>query len=115
MTNEDLWDLFEYCPLTGDLIWRQAPTRKPQLLGAVAGCPDHRGYKVVRHQRKQYYQHRLIWQWLYGSVPSDTIDHIDRDKTNNRWFNLRDVSMLEQCANRDHDGYYPHKSPRYVR
>ena len=111
MTNDILWDTFEYCPLTGDLIWRNPPPKKSQLKGKVAGCKAHRGYRFIRFQRTNLYQHRLVWQWVHGNEPSKTIDHIDRDTSNNRVTNLRDVSGKVQCENRSHNGWYPR--PKY--
>ncbi len=47
-----------------------------------------RGYKTVSIMGKRYYVHRLIWLMSYGYLP-DLLDHIDRDKTNNKLSNLR--------------------------
>lgn len=44
--------------------------------------------------------HRLMWFFHYGEWPKHTIDHINRDKTDNRIENLRDVTLRENCQNR---------------
>lgn len=48
------------------------------------GC----SYFRVRFKNKSYLLHRLIYAYHYGYLPK-FIDHIDRDKTNNRIKNLR--------------------------
>lgn len=40
---------------------------------------------------KNYLAHRLAWFYVYGEWPKNQIDHINRIKTDNRIFNLRDV------------------------
>ena len=45
--------------------------------------------------------HRVIWTLVNGDIPDGmTIDHIDRDKNNNRVENLRCVSQGENNRNR---------------
>lgn len=46
--------------------------------------------------------HRLVWETFNGEIPTDMeIDHIDRDKSNNKLSNLRCVSHKENCQNRE--------------
>lgn len=46
-------------------------------------------YLVMDIKGKKYLVHRIVWALHYDSIP-DVIDHIDRDKLNNRIENLRD-------------------------
>lgn len=41
---------------------------------------------------KLYKNHRLAFLYMEGYFPENGIDHIDRNKTNNSWNNLREVS-----------------------
>lgn len=43
--------------------------------------------------------HRVAWAFVTGVWPGDQIDHIDGDKTNNRFANLRDVSQTVNMQN----------------
>ena len=43
--------------------------------------------------------HRAIWEYVYGEVP-DMLDHINRDKTDNRLCNLRPTNGKQNSLNR---------------
>jgi hypothetical protein len=61
--------------------------------GKRTGQIHNHGYEVVsisvNKKRKWILSHRVIWYMIYGSLV-DCIDHIDRDKLNNKLSNLRD-------------------------
>ncbi len=43
--------------------------------------------------------HRVIWCLVTGEWPLQQIDHVDRNKLNNSWENLRDVSQAVNQSN----------------
>ena len=47
---------------------------------------------------KEYLAHRVIWMMQTGEWPVQ-IDHIDHDRSNNRWLNMRDVGSRENQMN----------------
>lgn len=57
------------------------------------------GYHRVRVNCNRYYAHRLAWLYVHGVWPSDEIDHIDGDKSNNRISNLRHATKAENRRN----------------
>lgn len=64
------------------------------IVAAAAHSPvdtiNHAGYYIGMLFRKVVRVHRVIWQLFNGSIPKGyIIDHIDRDKTNNKISNLR--------------------------
>lgn len=90
----------------GKLIWNKCTSATgsgPNQPGKVAGCTKHRlGYPIVNLHKVTYLQHRIIWEMHYGTIPDHlTIDHIDRDRSNNRLSNLRLVDVYLQNSNRD--------------
>jgi hypothetical protein len=60
------------------------------------------GYDYVKIRGKNYYIHHLVYDHFVGTQRAEgfEIDHIDRDKHNNRISNLRYVSISENRLNR---------------
>lgn len=90
LTAARLRELLSYDPDTGTFRWRYS--RQKAKAGSVAGSL-HRtaGYILIGIDGHHHYAHRLAWLYTTGGWPSNTIDHIDGDRKNNRWSNLRDV------------------------
>ena len=101
MTQSEIWESFDYNPLTGELRWKVNRPRRPPLIGKQAGCIASDGYRVVRYNNQTYKAHRIIYQFIHGKLPTHTIDHADRDRSNNAVNNLSDKTMVEQAQNRD--------------
>ena len=58
-------------------------------------------YVKVKIDSKNYYLHRLIWIYHYGQIKEKyQIDHIDRNKRNNRIQNLRSIKPKYNVYNR---------------
>lgn len=92
MNQEWLKQRFDYHP-EGYLV-----NRVGARAGQRVGHSDKEGYHRVSLNRRKYYAHRLIWIWHYGEPPK-VLDHIDRDKANNRIENLRPCSDSQNAAN----------------
>lgn len=92
--------LFNYVPSTGKLYWSN-PTSKIIKPGSEAGCISSRDkYVTIVIHGKRYMAHRLIWLYMTGSYPENQIDHINHNRSDNRWSNLRDVTHRENHQNR---------------
>lgn len=98
LTQAKLKELLRYDPDTGLFTW--LVSRKRVKAGDVAGTTYTNGYVIVRIDGKANSAHRLAWFYMTGEWPADQIDHIDRDKANNRWGNLRPATSLQNIANR---------------
>lgn len=94
MTAELARKLFSYDPSTGVLMRNTERARK------ATRKPTAGRYVQINILGKSYYAHRLAWLIHYGEWPAGDIDHINRDKGDNRIANLRDVSRKENCNNR---------------
>ena len=94
----DLWERYAYNPLTGEVFSRLHPKRK------ALGYRSRLGYMqtVIRwHGEVQnVFMHRLVWKWVHGTEPGETIDHINRIRWDNRAWNLRIADMFLQRSNR---------------
>ena len=100
---EEIQKQLEYCPQTGDLTW--LVTRHRITSGDVAGYVNSIGYRVVRLFGSPYLAHRLAWYLHYGEQPGE-IDHINRDRSDNRIENLRVVSRSENNFNQGNRNKY---------
>lgn len=91
-------DSLLYNPETGDFIRIKSKTR-PDLIGKVAGHVTKEGYVAIFLGGHSYKAHRLAWFVTYGEWPTDDLDHIDRNKSNNKIANLRKASRSMNSAN----------------
>ena len=93
-----LQEILDYDQETGIFTWKinQCGARKK---GQIAGTKNKNGYIVIRH-KKLYYAHRLAWLYVHGIFPDSVIDHINRNKSDNRINNLRSVSHADNMYNR---------------
>lgn len=100
LTADRARELLSYDAETGALVWRKRGkgTFDKRYAGKPAGCwsgnsvVDGAGAIVVRVDDRLYKAHRVIWLIVTGKWPKGDVDHINRDPTDNRWANLRDVS-----------------------
>jgi hypothetical protein len=111
-SQAELKQTFDY--RDGELWWKvTAPKRD---MTKPAGCKSQNGYMITNYMfkgnRRKYLIHRLIWIWHHGNDP-DTIDHINRDRADNRIENLRDVSLSVNHMNRC-DTHTVNKLPKGV-
>ena len=99
MTDDDLLrEFLSYDPGTG--VFRWIKTRSSRIMvGDVAGSYNADGYWQINFGKKLYLGHRLAVFLMTGRWPEHTVDHRDRNKSNNRWENLREASYSQNSAN----------------
>lgn len=81
-----------YNPDTGNFRWLNT--------GLIAGWSDKNGYRRIQISGKRYAAHRLAFLYVTGKFPNGQIDHINHDRSDNRFKNLRDVTPSENQRNR---------------
>ena len=84
-----LHETFDY--KDGQLIYKKQRSYRRKV-GEVAGSLNSEGYRNIWIKGKSYKAHRLIWFFLKGYFPEHYIDHINRNKADNRIENLREVN-----------------------
>lgn len=89
-------DIAIYDPETGTFTLKVAKGRKSA--GSLLGSKTVHGYVVIGVNGHKIYAHRLAWLYVYGFFPKE-IDHINRDRSDNRLSNLRSVSRSENNMN----------------
>ena len=105
LTAEYLRSIIDYDPETGIFRWKAASASIGGMWGggypgSIAGCQGSDGYWVISVSCHNYLAHRLAWLWVVGDFPAMAIDHIDRDRSNNRWVNLREATRSQNSLNR---------------
>jgi hypothetical protein len=99
-----LRERFNYCAETGKLTYRRRVSQRRKE-GDEAGFVHWTGYKYVKliagDSKAQVAVHRIAWALHNGVLPPTDmeIDHIDRNKLNNRASNLRLVTRSENVRN----------------
>ncbi len=81
----------------GSIQWREP--KQGRQLNKEAGSINNCGYRVIRIDGTQYVAHHLIWLYATGKYPIKDLDHIDRNRSNNKISNLREVTRQEQNFN----------------
>lgn len=102
LTQERARELFDYDEKTG-VLTRRVKTINSKEVGEQVGSLNKGGYLTARIDGAMYIVHRVIWLWVYGYLPENQLDHIDRCKINNKISNLREVS--NSCNTRNCSTY----------
>ncbi len=97
-------------------MWRGQKLKNPYWREAKGTFHKGSGYRYVKINNKNYKYHRVVYflhnpEWdIHNSSTDNSIDHIDRNPSNNSIENLRVVTHLQNMWNRDGKGYTFHKT-----
>ncbi len=109
LTQAYLKECLSYDPETGVFTWLVRPRHhfdsdaamnvtNGKFAGKIAGSLNDSGYVVINTAAFPRRAHRLAFLYMTGKYPEYT-DHINHMRTDNRWCNLRDVSMATNNKN----------------
>lgn len=96
-TVERLKELFDYCPITGNMI-RKITVAGNAVKGTIAGRFSDTGYRTIDVNYKRYKAHHIVWLW-HGNEAVEMLDHINRDPLDNRIENLRPANLCQNGWN----------------
>ena len=118
--RKELRKLLRYDPVTGQLFWKKRPTMMFNSAGSAKAWNSRHagkeaftalkdGYRRGLLFRQSVFAHRVIWRLVTGDEPRE-MDHVDGDRRNNKWRNLRAVSrsMNQRNASRRKDNTTGH-------
>lgn len=96
---ETLMQALRYDAETGLFWWRENRGRR-YIAGTVAGSRDKDGYTVINMNRRRYRAARLAWLFVFGAWPANEVDHINRNRSDDRITNLRLATRTQNALNR---------------
>ena len=99
LTQSRLRELFDYNSETGVFTRIALSGRRAKLTDRV-GTPDGLGYLRVSVDNVKERLHRLAFLYMTRVLPEHKVDHLNRNRSDNRWANLRVVSDLHNTHNR---------------
>lgn len=108
LTQVRLKELLHYDPETGVFAWLvswpQAGIMSGDVAGGISGDASKElngsGYWRIRVDGVRYRAHRLAWLYMTGDWPHGDIDHENRNRSDNRWINLRPATRVQNGHNR---------------
>lgn len=105
ISHEQLKEFLSYDPETG--VFRRLKAKGRARAGDVVGYLEPNGYWRIYLGGEMISAHRLAWFYVYGQWPLNQIDHINRNRSDNRIANLRDVTRAVNLKNRPVYGAVP--------
>jgi hypothetical protein len=88
--------LLKYDRLTGVFVWRTGARK-----GRRAGTLTNNGYRKIVINKQEYLEHRLAVLYVNGCLPVLDVDHMNCQRADNRWANLRVVDRQTNSRNRN--------------
>lgn len=111
-------ELVSYDSETGVFVWKLDARRGSRRKGERAGRipSSHLNYVTMRLDGRNQFAHRLAWLFMTGGFPRGEVDHINGDRHDNRWANLRLATRNQNSHNarRRADNSSGYKGVSYV-
>lgn len=67
--------------------------------GRTSGISFRRGYRVIRINRRLYQAGRLAFKLIHGIDPTNEVDHVNGDNSDDRGANLREATREQNNRN----------------
>lgn len=97
ITANEAHRFLDYRPETGEFF--RKTNAGGFTVGSKAGTSRPDGYMQICINRRHYLAHRIAWLMMTGEWPTSQIDHINCDKTDTRFANLREASAHQNRCN----------------
>lgn len=99
LTQERLKQVLSYNPESGEWRWLISTNRAIKI-GQIAGTVRRDGYRQIMVDGLLHFSGRLAWLYVTGEWPEEQVDHVNRERADDRWVNLREATWSENMANR---------------
>ena len=100
LTYDQVASAVSYDPATGDIRWLRPAGRFGRIpVGAIAGGLNNEGYRHIVIDGVKVAAHRVAYLLMTRNWPADCVDHINMDRADNRWANLRPADRSQNKAN----------------
>lgn len=96
LNQELVRKFYHYDSITGKITARLPQHQIP--VGKELGSLHIGGYLEMTIGGKPYLVHRIIWLYQKGYLP-EQVDHVDHNRLNNTWSNLREVTNQDNTKN----------------
>ena len=98
LTQAELMRVMSYDMETGHFT--RLVKSKVSSVGDVCGYVMQTGYRLIGIGGRSYTAHRLAFLYVTGEFPTEQVDHINRNRSDNRWKNIRPASNLDNSRNK---------------
>ena len=96
---EFLVSRLKYDPETGLFTRIKSVPGNKGKEGSIAGGVSVQGYVEINFRGGKKKAHRLAWLYMTGEWPEKDVDHINGDRSDNRWENLREADDSMNAQN----------------
>jgi hypothetical protein len=96
-TPERIREVVDYDQDTGLFTRKLAKVGFP--VGRQMGSINRDGYSIFMIDYRLYAAHRVAWVWMTGRWPTHQVDHINGQRADNRWVNLREATQSQNLMN----------------
>jgi hypothetical protein len=100
LTAQAVRAALHYDPETGVFRWLGTQGPKSKNGGVAGAICGHTGYRKIRVNGVGCLAHRLAWLYMKGEWPKHLIDHMNHERADNRWANLREVTHRANVENK---------------
>ena len=98
LTHERLTEVLHYDSESGVFAWKLKKGKGDT--GNVAGSAMPAGYLRIMVDGERFFAHRLAWFYVHKMWPTQQIDHINLDNSDNKINNLREATQSQNQANK---------------